>query len=75
MSDVHSTAAHILEGAAVNAYPSLPLQPATPTQSGIKTEALNGILDKFSQMIISVVATKSYPSAHSSTSQEHTHDH
>ena len=75
MSDVHSAAAHILEGAAVNAFPSLGLQPIAPVQSGIKSEDLNAILDKFSQTIISALAAKSYPTAHSSNSQEHTHDH
>ena len=74
MSDVHSAATNILEGAAVNAFHSLGLQPIAPVQSGIKSEDLNAILDKFSQMIISALAVKSYPTAHSSNSQEHTHD-
>ena len=75
MSDVHSAAAHILEGVAVNTFPSLELQLLAPVQSGIKSEDLNAILDKFSQMIISALAVKSYPSSHSSNPQEHIHDH
>ena len=65
MSDVHSAAAHILEGVAVNAFPSLGLQQLAPVQSGIKSEDLNAILDKFSQTIISALAAKTHPSVHS----------
>ena len=75
MFDVHSAAAHILEGVAVNAFPSLGLQPLAPVQSGIKSEDLNAILDKFSQTIISALAAKSYPAGHSSNPQEQIHDH
>ena len=75
MSDVHSAAAHILEGVAVNAFPSLGLQQLAPVQSGIKSKDLNAILDKFLQTIISALAAKAHPTVHSSNSQEHIHDH
>ena len=60
MADVHSTAAHILEGTAANALNSLPMTLPALAQTGIKPEDLNGILDKFTQTILAVLATKPY---------------
>ena len=53
-------AAHILEGVAANALNPLPMTSPAPAQTGIKPEDLNGILDKFAQTILAVLATKPY---------------
>ena len=60
MADVHSAAAHILEGTAVNALNPLLMTLPAPAQTGIKPKNLNSILDKFVQMILAVLATKPY---------------
>jgi hypothetical protein len=75
MDEVHSAAVHILEGAGTSAFAPSPIQLPAPVQTGLKAEDLTQILDKFTQTIISALSVKSFPTTHSSTTHEYTHNH
>ena len=75
MDDVHSAVVHILESTATSAFNLIPLYNPILVQGGIKPEDLNSILNKFLQMIISALATRSYPVAYTLAIHDHIHDH